>query len=61
MAGLRNSAVIRLNQLYVIEFVIGGASPALQEEINQMIELTVKVPAEKACEYKIEIGTDILG
>jgi hypothetical protein len=26
-----------------------------------MQELTVKVPAEKACEYKIEIGTDILG
>ncbi len=26
-----------------------------------MIELTVKVPAEKAGEYKIEIGTDILG
>ena len=26
-----------------------------------MQELTVKVPADKACEYKIEIGTDILG
>jgi 3-dehydroquinate synthase len=26
-----------------------------------MIELTVKVPAEKAGQYKIEIGTDILG
>jgi len=29
--------------------------------LNHMQELTVKVPAEKAGEYKIEIGTDILG
>ena len=29
--------------------------------MNHMQELTVKVPAEKAGEYKIEIGTDILG
>jgi 3-dehydroquinate synthase len=29
--------------------------------LSPMPELTVKVPAEKAGEYKIEIGTDILG